>query len=286
MLQQGEGAKCEAECDLNKSFNEYDSFRFRSSVVSWSSTWPEATRENHRARRSWTCPPPVLWRAGVERCGTRNARFCGCQACAARARQNGLSGPSGTFLAVSRCSSLGRFAAHVGFWPPGRVGFLPLPVGGDCCRGGVRARAPGGAHLATFAGAIFWLERWSGSQSACAVAGAGARARPGGGLPTLSEPVAEPCGLKRRHSAPIEIGRLQRSHRVSWPTRWRGAPRTRAPVPLASTGCARGPTGGLLALSEPVAEPSGLGVPPQCAQVRCGAAFVRSTFLVGTLERL
>ena len=64
----------------------------------------------------------------------------------------------------------------------------------------MRARAPGGAHLATFAGAIFWLERWSGSQSACAVAGAGARARPGGGLPTLSEPVAEPSSLGRRHS--------------------------------------------------------------------------------------
>ena len=30
----------------------------------------------------------------------------------------------------------------------------------------------------------------------------------------------------------------------------------------------------------------GLGVPPQCAQVRCGAAFVGSTFLVGTLARL
>ena len=72
--------------------------------------------------------------------------------------------------------------------------------GGLLPRGGVRARAPGGAHLATFAGAIFWLERWSGSQSACAVAGAGARARPGGGLPTLSEPVAEPSSLGRRHS--------------------------------------------------------------------------------------
>ena len=82
--------------------------------------------------------------------------------------------------------------------------------GGLLPRGGVRARAPGGAHLATFAGAIFWLERWSGSQSACAVAGAGARARPGGGLPTLSEPVAEPSSLGRRHSAPTKIGRLQR----------------------------------------------------------------------------
>ena len=162
---------------LNKSFNEYDSFRFRSSVVSWSSTWPEATRENHRARRSWTCPPPVLWRAGVERCGTRNARFCGCQACAARARQNGLSGPSGTFLAVSRCSSLGRFAAHVGFWPPGRVGFLPLAVGGDCCRGGGACAGAGRRALGYFCWCPFLvgtLERLSerlcrgGCRGACA----------------------------------------------------------------------------------------------------------------------
>ena len=83
---------------------------------------------------------------------------------------------------------------------PGVLGSFRSPWGGTAAAGGVRARAPGGAHLATFAGAIFWLERWSGSQSACAVAGAGARARPGGGLPTLSEPVAEPSSLGRRHS--------------------------------------------------------------------------------------
>ena len=186
---------------------------------------------------------------------------------------------------MSRCSSLGRFAAHVGFWPPGRVGFLPLAVGGDCCRGGVRARAPGGAHLATFAGALFWSERWSGSQSACAVAGAGARARPGGGLPTLSEPVAEPCGLKRRHSAPIEIGRLQRSHWVSWPTRWRGA---RVPEHLCrwrAQGARAARRGGCLPCRSRWLSRLGQ-VPPQCAQVRCGAAFVGSTFLVGTLARL
>ena len=256
-------------------------------MFDWSSTWQKVTRENQRARRSWPRPPPVLWRAVVGKFAHPQRAICGCQACAARARQNGLSGPSGTFLAVSRCSSLGRFAAHVGFWPPGRVGFLPLPVGGDCCRGGVRARAPGGAHLATFAGAIFWLERWSGSQSACAVAGAGARARPGGGLPTLSEPVAEPSSLGRRHSAPTKIGRLQRSHRRGL-DQHAGEAR-RVPEHLCrwrAQGARAARRGGLPALSELVAEPSGLGVPPQCAQVRCGAAFVRSTFLVGTLERL
>ena len=36
----------------------------------------------------------------------------------------------------------------------------------------------------------------------------------------------------------------------------------------------------LPALSELVAEPSGLGVPPQCAQVRCGAAFVRRVLVL------
>ena len=40
-------------------------------------------------------------------------------------------------------------------------------------------------------------------------------------------------------------------------------------MPLASTGCARGPTGGLPALSEPVAEPSG----PGAATVRSGAVW-------------
>ena len=147
----------------NRSFNEYDSFRIQREVFDWSSTWQKVTRENQRARRSWPRPPPVLWRAVVGKFAHPQRAICGCQACAARARQNGLSGPSGTFLAVSRCSSLGRFAAHVGFWPPGRVGFLPLPVGGDCCRGGVRARAPGGAHLATFAGhfLVRTLERLS-----------------------------------------------------------------------------------------------------------------------------
>ena len=130
------------DLDPNRSFNEYDSFRFRWPVLDWSSTWQKVTRENQRARRSWPRPPPVLWRAVVGKFAHPQRAICGCQACAARARQNGLSGPSGTFLAVSRCSSLGRFAARVGFWPPGRVGFLPLPVGGDCCRGGgcVRGR--------------------------------------------------------------------------------------------------------------------------------------------------
>ena len=126
----------------NRSFNEYDSFRIRRPVLDWSSTWQKVTRENQRARRSWPRPPPVLWRAVVGKFVHPQRAICGCQACAARVRQNGLSGPSWTFADVSLCSSLGRFAARVGFWPPGRVGFLPLPVGGDCCRGGgcVRGR--------------------------------------------------------------------------------------------------------------------------------------------------
>ena len=126
----------------NRSFNEYDSFRIHREVFDWSSTWQKVTRENQRARRSWPRPPPVLWRAVVGKFAHPQRAICGCQACAARVRQNGLSGPSWTFADVSLCSSLGRFAARVGFWPPGRVGFLPLPVGGDCCRGGgcVRGR--------------------------------------------------------------------------------------------------------------------------------------------------
>ena len=161
----------------NRSFNEYDSFRFRWPVLDWSSTWQKVTRENQRARRSWPRPPPVLWRAVVGKFAHPQRAICGCQACAARVRQNGLSGPSWTFADVSLCSSLGRFAARVGFWPPGRVGFLPLPVGGDCCRGGVRARAPGGAHFGYFCWCHFLvrtLERLSerlcrgGCRGACA----------------------------------------------------------------------------------------------------------------------
>ena len=66
--------------DQNRSFNEYDSFRFRSWVVSWSSTWPEATRESFLDWWSWNCPPPVLGRAVVEKSVQHSARFCGCQA--------------------------------------------------------------------------------------------------------------------------------------------------------------------------------------------------------------
>ena len=167
--------------NLNRSFNEYDSFRFRSWVVSWSSTRPEATRESFRDWRSWNCPPPVLGRADVERFAPRNARFCGCQACAARVRQNSLRGPWAAFLAVSRCSSWGRFAARVGFWPP-RACLIPSARrGGGLLPRGVCAGGGRRAFWRCFAGVIFWSERWRGSQSACAVAGAGARARPGGG---------------------------------------------------------------------------------------------------------
>ena len=199
--------------------------------------------------------------------------------------------PLRTFLSLFRCVSLlesGPFrgpcwvvAARACLVPSARRGGGLLPRGGACAGAGRRALWP------TFAGALFWSERWSGSQSACAVAGAGARARPGGGLPTLSEPVAEPSSLGRRHSAPTKIGRLQRSHRRGL-DQHAGEAR-RVPEHLCrwrAQGARAARRGGLPALSELVAEPSGLGVPPQCAQVRCGAAFVRSTFLVGTLERL
>eukprot|EP01045_Picozoa_sp_COSAG04_P029273 COSAG04_NODE_4769_length_1903_cov_1.024945_2_plen_279_part_00 len=170
---------------------------------------------------------------------------------------------------------------------PGVFGSFRSPWGEDCCRGGVRARAPGGAHFGYFCWRHFLVRTLERSQSACAVAGAGARARPGGGLPTLSEPVAEPSSLGRRHSAPIKIGRLQRSHRRGL-DQHAGEAR-RVPEHLCrwrAQGARAARRGGLPALSELVAEPSGLGVPPQCAQVRCGAAFFRSTFLVGTLGRL
>ena len=80
----------------------------------------------------------------------------------------------------------------------------------ESSQGGEPAQPEPGKGSATEEEALL---RPKGTQSACAVAGAGARARPGGGLPTLSEPVAEPSSLGRRHSAPIKIGRLQRSHR-------------------------------------------------------------------------
>ena len=175
----------------------------------------------------------------------------------------------------------------LGCGPPGVFDSLRSPWGRAAAVGCVCAGGGWRAFWRCFAGAIFWSERWSGSQSACAVAGAGARARPGGGLPTLSEPVAEPSRLGRRHSAPIKIGRLQRSHRRGL-DQHAGEAR-RVPEHLCrwrAQGARAARRGGLPALSELVAEPSGLGVPPQCAQVRCGAAFVRSTFLVGTLERL
>ena len=188
-------------------------------MFDWSSTWQKVTRENQRARRSWPRPPPVLWRAVVGKFVHPQRAICGCQACAARARQNGLSGPSGTFLAVSRCSSLGRFAARVGLWHLRRFRGPLHAVGGGLLPRGVCVGGGRRAFWRCFAGAIFWSERWSGSQSACAVAGAGARARPGGGLPTLSEPVAEPSGLGRRHSAPACVERSTswwRTARVSW----------------------------------------------------------------------
>ena len=136
----------------------------------------------------------------MEKFAPHNARFCGCQACAARVRQNSLRGPWAAFLAVSRCSSWGRFAARVGFWHLRRFRGPLHAVGGGLLPWGVCVGGGRRAFWRCFAGAIFWSERWSGSQSACAVAGAGARARPGGGLPTLSEPVAEPSSLGRRHS--------------------------------------------------------------------------------------
>ena len=216
-----------------------------------------------------TARPPCL--GGPSWKGSRPATrdFVGAKP-AQHAYAKTASGDLGQPFWLCRAARVGAVSRPVlGAGPPGVFDSLRSPWGAGYCRGGACAGGGWRAFWRCFAGAIFRSECWSGSHSACAVAGAGARARPGGGLPTLSEPVAEPCGRGRRHSAPIEIGRLQRSHRVSWPTRWRGAPRTRAPVPLASTGCARGPTGGLPALSEPVAEPSG----PGAATVRSGAVW-------------
>ena len=103
-----------------------------------------------------------------------------------------LSGPFSLCLAA-RIWAVSR--PVLGCGRPGVFGSFRSPWGGTAAAGGCVRGRRAARTLATFAGAIFWSERWSGSQSACAVAGAGARARPGGGLPTRPEPVAEPSGL-------------------------------------------------------------------------------------------